>query len=143
MPELFSLPFQNATTSLYHDRFDQFQTYRHQIPTIGIPPSFYFEECQADTSHEFDDDMQVSGFSRNVYYSHRWKTNRRKRERNVNINRAFAQLRDRIPNVPSSAKISKIKILQLASRYIAYLTSLLNNESTGNVSLFALRPLLA
>nr|XP_039253488.1 uncharacterized protein LOC120330672 [Styela clava] len=68
-----------------------------------------------------------------MYHNHRIKTNRRKRERNSNINKAFEVLRSRIPNLPDDTKLSKIKILRLASRYIGHLNKLLSSE--GDVQL--------
>nr|XP_018670755.1 transcription factor protein isoform X1 [Ciona intestinalis] len=58
-------------------------------------------------------------------YQTRVRTNLRKRERNLNINKAFDDLRDRIPNLPSDTKISKIKVLRLASDYIRHLSKVL------------------
>ncbi|KAL2095400.1 hypothetical protein ACEWY4_010119 [Coilia grayii] len=52
---------------------------------------------------------------------------KKERRRTENINIAFAELRDCIPNVPSDTKLSKIKTLRLATSYIAYLMSVLAN----------------
>lgn len=50
---------------------------------------------------------------------------KKERKRTQSINTAFAELRDRIPNVPADTKLSKIKTLRLATSYIAYLTDIL------------------
>lgn len=54
---------------------------------------------------------------------------KKERRRTENINIAFAELRDCIPNVPSDTKLSKIKTLRLATSYIAYLMNVLANGS--------------
>ncbi|XP_064201247.1 heart- and neural crest derivatives-expressed protein 2-like [Anguilla rostrata] len=56
------------------------------------------------------------------------KARRKERRRTQNINSAFAELRDCIPNVPADTKLSKIKTLRLASSYIAYLMDLLDKD---------------
>ncbi|KAJ8382956.1 hypothetical protein SKAU_G00037340 [Synaphobranchus kaupii] len=58
----------------------------------------------------------------------RGKARRKERRRTQNINSAFAELRDCIPNVPADTKLSKIKTLRLATSYIAYLMNLLDND---------------
>lgn len=55
--------------------------------------------------------------------------NRKERRRTLSINNAFAELRECIPNVPSDTKLSKIKVLRLATSYIAYLMDLLAEEA--------------
>ncbi|XP_066502445.1 heart- and neural crest derivatives-expressed protein 1-like [Hoplias malabaricus] len=54
---------------------------------------------------------------------------KKERRRTENMNSAFAQLRDCIPNVPSDTKLSKIKTLRLATRYIAHLTHVLQRNA--------------
>lgn len=56
------------------------------------------------------------------------KTERRRTE---TMNLAFAQLRERIPNVPTDTKLSKIKTLRLAISYIRYLREVLDGENPG------------
>ena len=51
--------------------------------------------------------------------------NKKERRRTMSINNAFAELRERIPNVPADTKLSKIKTLRLATSYIAYLSDIL------------------
>ncbi|KAI8508384.1 Heart- and neural crest derivatives-expressed protein 2 [Branchiostoma belcheri] len=67
--------------------------------------------------------------------------NKKERRRTQSINSAFAELRDRIPNVPADTKLSKIKTLRLATSYIAYLMDVLNKPEgqgtgTGDASGF-------
>ncbi|XP_065209710.1 uncharacterized protein LOC135838085 [Planococcus citri] len=54
--------------------------------------------------------------------------NKKERRRTQSINTAFAELRDRIPNVPSDTKLSKIKTLRLATSYISYLLDVLSSN---------------
>ncbi|XP_015600656.1 heart- and neural crest derivatives-expressed protein 2 [Cephus cinctus] len=54
--------------------------------------------------------------------------NRKERRRTQSINNAFADLRDRIPNVPADTKLSKIKTLRLACSYIGYLMAVLQSD---------------
>ncbi|XP_019625359.1 PREDICTED: heart- and neural crest derivatives-expressed protein 2-like [Branchiostoma belcheri] len=71
----------------------------------------------------------------------RGSANKKERRRTQSINSAFAELRDRIPNVPADTKLSKIKTLRLATSYIAYLMDVLNKPEgqgtgTGDASGF-------
>ncbi|XP_034473600.1 heart- and neural crest derivatives-expressed protein 2 [Drosophila innubila] len=54
--------------------------------------------------------------------------NKKERRRTQSINNAFSCLRDRIPNVPSDTKLSKIKTLKLAILYINYLVEVLDGD---------------
>lgn len=54
--------------------------------------------------------------------------NRKERRRTQSINSAFAELRERIPNVPADTKLSKIKTLRLATSYISYLMDILEKD---------------
>ncbi|EDV99443.1 GH13020 [Drosophila grimshawi] len=54
--------------------------------------------------------------------------NKKERRRTQSINNAFSCLRDRIPNVPSDTKLSKIKTLKLAILYINYLVDVLDGD---------------
>lgn len=56
--------------------------------------------------------------------------NKKERKRTVSINTAFSLLRDRIPNVPTDTKLSKIKTLRLAINYIGYLSKVLEQSSS-------------
>ena len=47
--------------------------------------------------------------------------NKKERRRTQSINNAFAELRNRIPQIPQDTKLSKIKTLKLATDYIEYL----------------------
>ncbi|XP_066472890.1 heart- and neural crest derivatives-expressed protein 1 [Tiliqua scincoides] len=53
---------------------------------------------------------------------------RKERRRTESLNSAFAELRERIPNVPADTKLSKIKTLRLATSYIAYLMEVLAKD---------------
>ncbi|CAH0757673.1 unnamed protein product [Diatraea saccharalis] len=54
--------------------------------------------------------------------------NKKERRRTHNINTAFSDLRDCIPNVPPDTKLSKIKTLRLATSYISYLLKVLETD---------------
>ncbi|XP_030383980.1 heart- and neural crest derivatives-expressed protein 2 [Scaptodrosophila lebanonensis] len=54
--------------------------------------------------------------------------NKKERRRTQSINNAFSCLRDKIPNVPSDTKLSKIKTLRLAILYINYLVDVLDGD---------------
>jgi Helix-loop-helix DNA-binding domain len=58
----------------------------------------------------------------------RTTANKKERRRTQSINSAYSCLRDRIPNVPSDTKLSKIKTLRLATSYISYLINVLEGE---------------
>ncbi|KFM57440.1 Heart- and neural crest derivatives-expressed protein 2, partial [Stegodyphus mimosarum] len=57
--------------------------------------------------------------------------NRKERRRTLSINNAFSELRGCIPYVPPDTKLSKIKILRLATSYIAYLMDVLAEDESG------------
>ena len=63
-------------------------------------------------------------------HDNRVRTNLRKRERNLCINQAFDKLKEKIPNLPHDSKVSKIKVLRLASGYIRHLSTVLTVENT-------------
>ncbi|CAH2987848.1 unnamed protein product [Chilo suppressalis] len=48
--------------------------------------------------------------------------------RTLSINTAFSTLKGRIPNVPADTKLSKIKTLRLATSYISYLLKVLETD---------------
>ncbi|KAH8410655.1 hypothetical protein KR009_011093 [Drosophila setifemur] len=54
--------------------------------------------------------------------------NKKERRRTQSINNAFSYLRERIPNVPTDTKLSKIKTLKLAILYINYLVNVLDGD---------------
>ena len=56
--------------------------------------------------------------------------NKKERKRTVSINSAFSLLRDRIPNVPPDTKLSKIKTLRLATKYISWLMTALEADNS-------------
>lgn len=58
----------------------------------------------------------------------RTTANKKERRRTQSINNAYADLRDRIPNVPADTKLSKIKTLRLATSYILYLIGVLETD---------------
>nr|BAC81668.1 orphan basic helix-loop-helix factor NoTlc [Ciona savignyi] len=105
-------------------------------PNYADPNGFALLQHYVATSN-FNDNVEQPN------YQTRIRTNLRKRERNLNINKAFDELRDRIPNLPSDTKISKIKVLRLASDYIKHLGKVLVRkesvqEPTG-IDIFAER----
>lgn len=58
--------------------------------------------------------------------------NKKERRRTQSINNAFADLRNRIPQIPLDTKLSKIKTLKLATDYIEYLMRVLQeNDPTS------------
>ncbi|XP_075150198.1 heart- and neural crest derivatives-expressed protein [Haematobia irritans] len=68
--------------------------------------------------------------------------NKKERRRTQSINNAFSCLRDKIPNVPSDTKLSKIKTLKLAILYIRYLVDVLDGDQDPNSGFRAdLKPL--
>ncbi|KAH8287973.1 hypothetical protein KR018_012163 [Drosophila ironensis] len=54
--------------------------------------------------------------------------NKKERRRTQSINNAFSYLREKIPNVPTDTKLSKIKTLKLAILYINYLCNVLDGD---------------
>lgn len=64
----------------------------------------------------------------------RVSANKKERRRTQSINNAFNELRNRIPHVPSDTKLSKIKTLKLATKYIEYLMSVLEQNDPNLLS---------
>ncbi|KAL7672646.1 hypothetical protein ACOME3_007529 [Neoechinorhynchus agilis] len=62
----------------------------------------------------------------------RISANKKERRRTQSINNAFAHLRNCIPNVPKDTKLSKIKTLRLATKYIEYLMDRLSKPGNSN-----------
>ena len=58
----------------------------------------------------------------------RMATNSRERWRQQNVNEAFQELRKMVPTYPPDKKLSKHEILRMATRYIAFLQQLLNDQ---------------
>ena len=58
----------------------------------------------------------------------RVSANKKERRRTQSINNAFSDLRNRIPHVPVDTKLSKIKTLKLATKYIEYLMDVLEQN---------------
>ncbi|KFM63743.1 Heart- and neural crest derivatives-expressed protein 2, partial [Stegodyphus mimosarum] len=65
------------------------------------------------------------------YVRRRVTANRKERRRTVSLNNAFSELRGCIPYIPPDTKLSKQKILKLATSYIAYLTDVLAEDASG------------
>ena len=62
----------------------------------------------------------------------RVSANKKERRRTQSINNAFTDLRNRIPQIPTDTKLSKIKTLKLAINYIEHLMKLLQeNDPTS------------
>lgn len=53
---------------------------------------------------------------------------KKQRRQTQSINKAFSDLRNSIPHAPSDLKLSKIKILNIATKYIEYLTEILEKN---------------
>ena len=53
---------------------------------------------------------------------------KKERRRTENLNSAYNNLRDCLPNVPSDTKLTKIKTLKLATSYIDYLINILKSK---------------
>ncbi|KAG8201385.1 hypothetical protein JTE90_016860 [Oedothorax gibbosus] len=51
--------------------------------------------------------------------------NKKERRRTLSLNTGFAELRQRLPNLPADTKLSKIRTLRLAASYITHLRQLL------------------
>lgn len=113
---------------------------RYDLPSV-TPPSvdasyfgWSFGSYSPEPSQDFTNQVQSKDycFSSQLRpergFKRRVTANRKERRRTLSINNAFAELRDCIPNVPSDTKVSKIKVLRLATSYIAYLMDLLAEE---------------
>merc|ERR1712007_272458 len=85
---------QHINTNLYNHQHQQHHHYQHQ--------------------HQHQHQHQL-------HYTPSWS--KKERRRTENLNSAYNNLRDCLPNVPSDTKLTKIKTLKLATSYIDYLIS--------------------
>ena len=70
-------------------------------------------------------------------FKRRVSANKKERRRTQSINTAFSDLRTAIPNVQPDTKLSKIKTLKLATKYIEFLMDILaKDDSTAMPSAF-------
>uniref|UniRef100_A0A1L8DGN3 Putative transcription factor hand2/transcription factor n=1 Tax=Nyssomyia neivai TaxID=330878 RepID=A0A1L8DGN3_9DIPT len=112
-------------------------TYHHYPPHIYYPHTPQYEKLgpMCDEGGYFNttttEVITSTPFVRVV--KRRNTANKKERRRTQSINSAFSYLRERIPNVPSDTKLSKIKTLRLATSYITYLTQVLegNQDPAG------------
>lgn len=116
------LPVENIPASYY-------QPYATNLPYSHYQPQYNEQmsmmNCKNVNSFN-ESPSSYPGFATRVV------TNLRKRERNLNINKAFDDLRVKIPNLPTDTKVSKIKILRLAADYIRHLNKILDEENATN-----------
>ncbi len=61
-------------------------------------------------------------------FKRRVSANKKERRRTQSINTAFSDLRTAIPNVQPDTKLSKIKTLKLATKYIEFLMDILAKD---------------
>ncbi|CAF1281111.1 unnamed protein product [Rotaria sordida] len=61
-------------------------------------------------------------------FKRRVSANKKERRRTQSINTAFSDLRTAIPNVQPDTKLSKIKTLKLATKYIEFLMDILSKD---------------
>jgi len=66
--------------------------------------------------------------------------NKKERRRTQSINNAFADLRNRIPQIPQDTKLSKIKTLKLATDYIEYLMKVLQENDPTHLLQSGFKP---
>ncbi|XP_015916831.1 heart- and neural crest derivatives-expressed protein 2 [Parasteatoda tepidariorum] len=117
----------------YGNRYD-IASASQQSPSDSSYLGWSFSNYSPDTSIEFISPIQNKEFCVGSElrpergYKKRVTANRKERRRTLSINNAFAELRECIPHVPQDTKLSKIKILKLATSYIAYLMDLLAQE---------------
>ncbi|KAL5287235.1 HAND2 family protein [Megaselia abdita] len=102
-----SLSSYMSTSAIISEQQQNPTNYAHQSPMYYQHPS----------SSTIDRDVRV--------VKRRNTANKKERRRTLSINTAFSNLRNKIPNVPSDTKLSKIKTLKLAILYIKYLGEVL------------------
>ncbi|CAF1073157.1 unnamed protein product, partial [Didymodactylos carnosus] len=105
--------------------------------------SNYQSPADFDTSFQFDGPFPHDPDSYPIYpydytlwspnggprcFKRRVSANKKERRRTQSINTAFSDLRGCIPNVPPDTKLSKIKTLKLATKYIEYLMDILSKD---------------
>ncbi len=75
----------------------------------------------SETEQDFNEEQSVIEYLPNGEPIKRVSANKKERRRTQSINNAFSDLRNRIPQIPSDTKLSKIKTLKLATQYIQHL----------------------
>ena len=98
-------------------------------PYDQIPTAMYHQDVYHES--QLNAPPPPGGFKRRV------SANKKERRRTQSINTAFSDLRTAIPNVQPDTKLSKIKTLKLATKYIEYLMDILaRDDSTAMPSAF-------
>ncbi|KAL5287234.1 HAND2 family protein [Megaselia abdita] len=125
-----SLSSYMSTSAIISEQQQNPTNYAHQSPMYYQHPSS--STIDRDDSYNYDG-FNYDPTSTNNIISHspvrvvkrRNTANKKERRRTLSINTAFSNLRNKIPNVPSDTKLSKIKTLKLAILYIKYLGEVL------------------
>ncbi|CAF1262644.1 unnamed protein product [Rotaria magnacalcarata] len=98
-------------------------------------------------THTFDDNRIIQNYDHNFIWNdndikiggqtgaprvfkRRVSANKKERRRTQSINTAFSDLRTAIPNVQPDTKLSKIKTLKLAAKYIEFLMDILSKDDS-------------
>ena len=109
-PDMFSSHNTTNTTSQY------------QSDCQPINTKLYNHQHQHHQHHHH----QHQQHQHQLHYTPSWS--KKERRRTENLNSAYNNLRDCLPNVPSDTKLTKIKTLKLATSYIDYLISVLESK---------------
>ncbi|UJR37348.1 hypothetical protein I4U23_030056 [Adineta vaga] len=108
------------------------QTYDHSI----MPYDYNLAWTTSSSSIDNDIGMEVpttmvsnlGGTGTPRCFKRRVSANKKERRRTQSINTAFSDLRTAIPNVQPDTKLSKIKTLKLATKYIEFLMDILAKD---------------
>ena len=91
----------------------------------------YNQQHQQPHQHQHQHQHQQKlRYTEALHMSPGWS--KKERRRTENLNSAYNNLRDCLPNVPSDTKLTKIKTLKLATSYIDYLINILQSKDCSH-----------
>ncbi|CAF2995268.1 unnamed protein product [Rotaria sp. Silwood2] len=120
--ETYSFDNNNSTIQNY-DHSNMSYGYNHSWTT---PCSSISNEINIEEQKIIESNLGGTGISR--CFKRRVSANKKERRRTQSINTAFSDLRTAIPNVQPDTKLSKIKTLKLATKYIEFLMDILAKD---------------
>ncbi|UJR08891.1 hypothetical protein I4U23_013146 [Adineta vaga] len=123
-----SLPSSTASSMISNSN-----SYYHPYPQFS--PSYY--STNEFPTHPFETNHTTWNAIEPIHerqpgaprvFKRRVSANKKERRRTLSINTAFSDLRTAIPNVQPDTKLSKIKTLKLATKYIEFLMDILSKD---------------
>jgi heart-and neural crest derivatives-expressed protein 2 len=124
--------YQDHTNDVYYsqkeEQFEEMPRKKQKLTRQSRLSAFKAEKKSSKQESQIQMELQPGEPRKRV------SANKKERRRTQSINNAFNELRNRIPHVPSDTKLSKIKTLKLATKYIEYLMGVLEQNDPNLLS---------